>query len=234
MRFDVVTVFPKSLDSYLGESMMRRASERGLISVCAHNLRDYSPDKKHQKVDHRPYGGGPGMVLQVEPIYRAVTGIKKQELKRKKKGQKKGGQKVVLLSAKGKQFTEKIARAYAKLDSLVLICGHYEGVDERVAKYIADEEISIGPYVLTGGELPAMVVIDAVSRFIPGVLGKAESLEYKRGGSADASFAYPVYTRPEIFEPSVGRRKRIQWRVPGELLSGDHKKIREWRARQRG
>jgi tRNA (guanine37-N1)-methyltransferase len=222
MTFDIITAFPKSLDSYLDESMMKRAQERKLITVRAHNLRDFSLDKRHQKIDQRSYGGGPGMVLQVEPIYRAVKKIQGKKAKSKK-------QKVVLLSAKGKLFDEKRARAYARLDSLVLICGHYEGVDERVAQYVADEEISIGSYVLTGGELPAMVIIDAVSRFVPGVLGKAESLESRRGGETGAHFAYPVYTRPEVFEPKRG----VKWRVPKELLTGDHKKIEAWRTGQR-
>jgi len=231
MRFDIITAFPKSLDSYMNESMIKRARERKLITVRVHNLRDFSLDARHQKIDQRSYGGGPGMVLQVEPIHRAVNSIlksSKSEIrnpKQKKKGQKKAKQKVVLLSAKGKLFDEKRARAYARLDSLVLICGHYEGVDERVAEHIADEEVSIGSYVLTGGELPAMVIVDAVSRFIPGVLGKAESLEHNRRGNTEGIFAYPVYSRPEVFEP----RKGVRWRVPKELVSGDHKKIDNWR-----
>ncbi len=170
LRFDIITIFPSMFDSYLRESILARAQKKRLIKITTHNLRDYTTDK-HQKVDDRPFGGGAGMVLKPEPIYRAVNAIKQKTESRKQKT------KVVLLSAKGKQFTQKMARSFSKLDRVILICGRYEGIDERIAKHIADDEISVGPYVLTGGELPAMVLIDAMSRHIPGVLGNATSLK---------------------------------------------------------
>ncbi len=201
IKFDIITIFPDIFKSYFNESIIKRAQNKKLIKINIHNLRDYTIDK-HKTVDDKPYGGGPGMVMMVEPIYKAVKKIK---------GKSKA--KVILFSAKGKKFNQKMAQKFSKLDRLIMICGHYEGVDERIAKYIADEEISIGDYVLTGGEIPAMIVTDAVTRLIPGVLGKKESLEEIKG-------SYPVYTRPE---------KLKDWQVPKILLSGNHKKIEEWR-----
>lgn len=206
MRFDIITIFPKIFDSYFNESIIKRAREKGLIKITAHNLRDFIADK-HKKVDDTPYGGGPGMVLKIEPVYKAV-----QFLKSKIKS-KKSKLRIILFSTRGKKLDSQMAKRLAKYDQLILICGRYEGVDERVAQYIADEEISIGDYVLSGGELPAMVLVEAVSRHIPGVLGKYESLEEIKG-------SYPVYTKPEVFN---------RWKVPAVLLSGDHKKIEEWR-----
>lgn len=186
-------------------SILKRAQEKKLIQIKTHNLRDYTEDK-HNKVDDNPYGGGPGMMLKIEPIYKAVKsiedGVGKIEQTRS-----------ILFSTRGKKLDKKIAKRLAKYKNLILICGRYEGVDERVAKHIADEEISIGDFVLAGGELPAMLLIEAVSRFVPGVLGKKESLETVRG-------SYPSYTRPETFNT---------WKVPKTLLSGNHKKIEEWR-----
>ncbi len=211
MRFDIITIFPKILDSYFNESILGRAAERRLIKIIAHNLRDFSPDKKHKKVDASPYGGGPGMVLQVEPVYWAVEFAKRKAQTAKRK-------RVILFSTRGKKLDAKMAKRLAKYDQLIMICGRYEGVDERVAKYIADEEVSIGDFILSGGELPAAILVDAVSRFIPGVLGKYESLEEVKG-------SYPVYTRPEVWSPKKGKN----WKTPSVLLSGDHKKIEEWR-----
>ena len=182
----------------------------------AHNLRDFSADKKHRKVDDRPFGGGPGMVIQIQPIYKAVEFVKKKVTSRLGS---KNKNRVILFSTRGKKFDAKMAKRLAKYDQLILICGRYEGVDERVAQYVADEEISIGDFVLSGGELAAAIVVDAVSRQIPGVLGKYESLEEIKG-------SYPVYTRPEIFVPKKGGKK---WIVPKVLLSGHQKKIEEWR-----
>jgi tRNA (guanine37-N1)-methyltransferase len=201
IKFEIITIFPNTFDSYFKESIIKRAQEKHLIKINIHNLRDYTTDK-HKTVDDKPYGGGPGMVLMIEPIYKAVKKIK---------GKSKA--KVILFSVKGKKFDQKMAKRFSKLDKLIMICGHYEGVDERIAKHIADEEISIGDYILTGGEIPGMIVVDAVTRLIPGVLGKKESLEEIKG-------SYPVYTRPEIFN---------KLKVPKTLLSGDHKKIEEWR-----
>lgn len=211
MKFDIITIFPEMFTSYFNESIIKRAQERELIDIQTHNLRDFTKDK-HHKVDHIPYGGGPGMVLQVEPIYEAVRVIKRQATSNKRQGTR-----VILFSTRGKKLDQKKAQRLAKYDQLILICGRYEGVDERVAKYIADEEISIGDFVLSGGELPAMILVDAVARFVPGVLGKKESLETIKG-------SYPVYTRPEIF--IIDGKKR---RVPKVLLSGHHQKIAKWR-----
>jgi len=195
---------------------LKRAADSRLIKVQTHDLRDFSSDKKHRKVDDRPFGGGPGMVMQIEPIYKAVEFINKKVASRQGS---KNKSRIILFSTRGKKFSNLDAKRLAKYDQLVLICGRYEGVDERVAQYVADEEISIGDFVLSGGELPAAVVVDAVSRQIPGVLGKYESLEEVKG-------SYPVYTRPEIFVPKKGAKKMS---VPKVLLSGSHKKIEEWR-----
>lgn len=216
-RFDVITIFPKIFDSYLKESLIRKASEKKIIEVKVHNLRDWSVDK-HRKVDDRPFGGGPGMVLKVEPIYKAVISILKS-FNKKFSLKKHPGSRIILFSTRGKKLNSQIAQRFSEYNQLILICGRYEGVDERVAKYIADEEISIGDYILSGGELPAMVLIESVSRFLPGFLGKKESLEEVKG-------SYPTYTRPEIFWPDNSKNS---WRVPKILLSGDHRKIEEWR-----
>jgi tRNA (guanine37-N1)-methyltransferase len=227
MRFHIITIFPHILDSYLSESLFKRAEKEKIVSVRAYNLRDFTDDK-HRKVDDRPFGGGPGMVFRVQPIYRAVESIK---LKIKNK---KSKTRTILFSTRGKKLDAKMAERLSKYGDLILICGRYEGVDERVAKYVADEEISIGDYILSGGELPALVLMESVSRFLPGFLGKEESLEEVNG-------SFPTYTRPEVFYPSSpphsslsfrrkpeSRRKK-GWPVPKVLLSGDHKKIAEWR-----
>ena len=211
-QFDIITIFPEILDSYFNESLLKKAQEKGLLKIQTHNLRDFTSDK-HRKVDDTPYGGGPGMVLKTEPVYKAV-----QSLKSKVKSQR-SKVRVILFSLRGKKFDQKEAHRLAKYGQLIFICGRYEGVDERVAEYVADEEISIGDYILSGGELPAAIVIEAVSRLIPGMLGKLESLEEKKG-------SYPVYTKPEII--IVGGKKR---KVPPVLLSGNHKKIEEWRSK---
>lgn len=206
LRFDIITIFPKVFDSYLRESILGRAQKNKIIKINQVNLRDFTDDK-HKTVDDKAYGGGPGMVIKIEPVYRAV-----QFLKSKTKNQK-SKVRIILFSARGKKLDQKTVRRLSGYKHLILICGRYEGVDERVAKYIADEEISIGDYILSGGELPALVLIEAVSRHLPGVLGKQESLEEIKG-------SYPVYTRPEVFK---------KWRVPGVLLSGNHRKIEAWR-----
>jgi tRNA (guanine37-N1)-methyltransferase len=217
-RFHIVTIFPKIFDSYLGESLFKRAREKKLLTVQAYDLRDFSNDR-HQKVDDRPFGGGPGMVFKVEPIHRAVEAIIK-----KTGAGKKRKVRTILFSTRGKKLDAATARRLAKYDDLILICGRYEGVDERVAEHIADEEISIGDFVLSGGELPALILVEAMSRFVPGFLGKEESLEEVNG-------SFKTYTRPEVFVAKkngakVGSKK---WVVPKVLLSGDHKKIEAWR-----
>lgn len=210
MRCDVITIFPRILDSYVNESIIKRAIARKLLVIHTHDLREYTLDK-HRKADDRQFGGGPGMVLKADPIIRAVKKISKK------------GSRVILLGAGGKKFDAKAAKRLSKYKQLVFVCGRYEGVDERIAQYVADEEISIGDYVLTGGELPAMVIIDAVARHIPGVLGKQESLEEERHGTG-----VPTYTRPEVVR--IGKK---QIRVPKVLLSGDPKKVDAWREKHK-
>ena len=231
MRFDIITIFPNIFDSYLKESIIARAQKLGKIKIKIHNLRKWTTDL-HQTVDDRPYGGGIGMVMKVEPIYKAVKDIKKMSnvkapaLNRRGTPNNIGRQmsKVILFSPRGKKFNQKMALRFSKLKQLIMICGRYEGVDERVAKFIADETISIGDFVLMGGELAAMVVIETVARLIPGVLGKPRLL--KERITKDKGFVeFPQYTRPEIFSPKKG----VKWKVPKVLLSGNHKKIEEWR-----
>jgi len=191
-----------------------------------HNLRDYTSDK-HKTVDDTPYGGGAGMVFKIEPIYKVLVKIVgKSKLKCFKKGikNKNSKTKIILLSAKGKKFDQAMARKFSKLDKIILICGRYEGVDERVVKYLADEEISVGDYILTGGEIPAMTVVDSVSRLIKGVVGNKESIKEESFSKKDY-LEYPHYTKPNIFSPD----KKTNWKVPEVLLSGNHQKIREWK-----
>jgi tRNA (guanine37-N1)-methyltransferase len=219
MKFDIITIFPEAFLSYFATSILKRAQKQKLITIEVHNLRKWTSDR-HKTVDDKPYGGGAGMVMKIEPIYRAV-----QALKSKIKKQKSKRPYVILFSAKGRVLNQAMVRKLARKKRLILICGHYEGVDERVVRYIADEEISVGEYVLTGGEIPAMVVVDAVSRLIPGVLGKKESLKeesFIRPGWRE----YPQYTRPETFKP---KGKKKAWMVPQVLLSGNHKEIKAWR-----
>jgi len=225
MQFNIITIFPKIFDSYFNESILARARKNKLIKINIHDLRDYTDDK-HKTVDDTPYGGGAGMVLKIEPIYGALLKIiGKNKLKCFKKGIKSNSKtKIVLLSAKGKKFDQAIAKRLSKLDKLVLICGRYEGIDERVAKNLADEEISVGDYILTGGEIPAMIVVDAVSRLIEGVVGNKESIK-DESFSKKGYLEYPHYTRPEIFSPN----KKTNWKVPDVLLSGNHQKIQQWK-----
>jgi tRNA (guanine37-N1)-methyltransferase len=215
MQFDILTIFPNLFDSYLNESFIKKASDKGILKINVHDLRKWT-DNERRTVDDRPYGGGLGMVLKVEPIFKAVKEILKKNKKKKSR--------VILFTPRGKTFNQKKAFQLSKYDNLVFICGRYEGVDERVAKYIADEEISIGEYDLMGGELPAMIVIETISRLIPNVLGKPSFLKErmtKKGGFIE----YPEYTRPEVFVPEKGKK----WKVPPVLLSGHQKKIQEWR-----
>ena len=217
MRFEILTIFPNIFDSYLNESLIKRGIKNGIIKISAHDIREYSKDR-HNKVDDKPYGGGPGMVLSVEPIYRAVSSIKYQ-VSRKKSLKTR----TILFSTRGKKLDAKTAKRLSKYGTLILICGRYEGVDERVAEHIADEEISIGDYVLNGGELASMVLIETVSRFLPGFLGKIESLEEIKG-------SYPAYTRPAEF---VAKKGIKPWNVPKILISGHHEKIAKLRLANR-
>jgi tRNA (guanine37-N1)-methyltransferase len=229
IKFDIITIFPEIFDSYLSESLLARALKKKLLKIRIHNLRDYA-NNKHKIVDDSPFGGGIGMVLKVEPIYRAIQHLTVKCKERKIKSKKT---KIILLTPRGKKFNQKMAYQLSKLDNIIFICGRYEGVDERVAKNIADIELSIGDYVLMGGELPAMVAIETISRLIPGVLGKPRLLEERalpldgRGGKGFIEYAQ--YTRPAEFSPKDG----IKWRVPKVLLSGNHKKITEWHRKNR-
>lgn len=211
MTYHIITLFPDAFTSYLGQSILARAIEAKTIDVKIYNIRDFTTDK-HRKADDRPYGGGPGMVMYALPILKAVEKIKKTKPKAK----------VILFSAQGKQFTNVMARSLSKKHKdIILIAGHYEGIDARVTKILKAEEVSIGPYILTGGELPAMILVDSISRQIKGVLGKSESLEEDRIASSE------VYTRPEILE-----YKGKKYRVPKVMLSGNHKKIEEYKQKK--
>ena len=201
MRFDIITIFPNFFDSFLNEAIFSRALKRKLFQVKIHNLRKWTNDR-HQTVDDKPFGGGVGMVLKFEPIYKAIKSIRLKS-------------KVILFSPRGKKFDQEAAKKWTKANQLIFICGRYEGVDERVATHLADEVVSVGDFVLSGGEIPAMIVMEAVSRLIPGVVGKKESAE---------KFDHAQYTRPEMFK--LGKKKLV---VPKVLLSGNHKKIEEWR-----
>ncbi len=209
MRFDIITIFPDMFPGFLSAGVLKKAVEKGLIEVTVHDLRDYTNDK-HQQVDDRPFGGSPGMVLKPEPIFRAVDAVKQADKAA-----------VYLLSPQGRRFDSRMARECAARKQIVLICGRYEGVDERVAEHLATEEVSIGDYVLTGGEPAAMVIIDAVSRFIPGVVGKPESVENESFNLGRLD--YPQYTRPREFRGL---------RVPELLFSGHHDKIDRWRRKK--
>ncbi|MEL7590724.1 MAG: tRNA (guanosine(37)-N1)-methyltransferase TrmD [Anaerolineaceae bacterium] len=210
MQFDVFTLFPGVFQPYLESSILQRAQEKGLISVVLHNIRDWTHDR-HHVTDDAPYGGGGGMVMKVEPIFASVESVLGAP----------PACPLIYLSPQGRQFTTAVAQELATHPRLGLLCGRYEGIDERVIEHLVTDQISIGDYVLTGGELPAMVLIDAVSRFIPGVLGDPD-------GAFDDSFGdglleYPHYTRPEEFRG---------WRVPDVLLSGNHAQIANWRKEQ--
>ncbi|NTW45495.1 MAG: tRNA (guanosine(37)-N1)-methyltransferase TrmD [Candidatus Moranbacteria bacterium] len=215
MRFDFVSIFPECFDSYLGVSMMNRARQDGLVSFRFADPRKYATDK-HHTVDDSPYGGGAGMVMKPEPLFACVEDLLSEgEASRDRT-------RIILFSAKGRPFVQDDARRLVgSYDRLILIAGRYEGVDERVHEHLVDEELSIGEYVLTGGELPAMVVADAVTRLIPGVLGNAESAETE-SHSEEGVLEHPQYTKPEEFRG---------WRVPDVLLSGHHEEIRKWRER---
>lgn len=229
MQFDIITIFPNIFNSYIKESLISRAQKKKLIKINVHNLRDFTNDN-HQTVDDRPFGGGLGMVIKIEPVFKAVTALKKSQIpmtkpqtnpKSKIKNPKT---KVILFTPRGKKFNQKLALQLSKLDQIIFICGRYEGVDERIAKHITDLELSIGDYDLMGGELPAMVVMETVSRLIPGVLGKEQLLK-ERITKSGGFIEYAQYTRPEVFKVD---RKKI-WKVPNVLVSGNHKDISEWK-----
>jgi len=213
MQFDIVTIFPSIFDSYLDESLIKKAREKKLIKISVHDLRKWAKGR-HKPVDDKPFGGGMGMVLKIEPVYKALKSLRK-------KGKKC---RVIFFSPRGKAFSQKKAYLYSKYDQVIMVCGRYEGIDERAEKHLADEVVSIGEYDLMGGEIPAMAVLEAVSRLIPGVIGKKELLK-ERVTKRKGFLEYPQYTRPEVFEPEKGKK----WKVPEVLLSGNHKEIRKWR-----
>lgn len=205
MRIDIITLFPSLFDGPFDESILKRARQRGLIHITVHSLRDYA-EGKHRVTDDRPFGGGPGMVMKPEPMVRAIEALRTEESH------------VILLAPQGRRLTQSILGELSPRKHLILLCGHYEGVDERVRELVVDEEISIGDYVLTNGGLPAMVLVDGVARLIPGVLGHADS-------AVDESFShglleYPQYTRPAEFR---------DLKVPEVLLSGNHQEVERWR-----
>lgn len=216
MQFRVITIFPEVIDQYSKTGMLGRALAKKLISITAHDLRQWAGDR-HGTVDDTPYGGGAGMVLKAEPIVKAVTFLKKKYTVKKNK------QKVILLSAAGRRWTQTLAREYATAyDSLIFICGRYEGVDARI-KAVVDEEISLGDFVVTGGELPALTVIDSVARLLPGVLGNTESLTME-SHALTGILEHPHYTKPEVVV--INKKK---YTVPSVLLSGNHAAIAAWR-----
>jgi tRNA (guanine37-N1)-methyltransferase len=240
VRFDLITIFPEFFTGPLDHGIVRRAREAGIAQIHVQDLREFTKDR-HKTVDDRPFGGGEGMVLKPEPLFEAVEKLLGQSLgAAAQPSSLPTGTAVVLLSAAGKLFTQETARRLAKLERIVLICGRYEGVDERVAEHLATEEISIGDYVLSGGELPAAIVLDAVTRLLPGALGNEASTEnesFRQLDAVDASATagnshprrarllldYPHYTRPAEFRG---------WKVPDVLIGGHHAEVAKWRAQQ--
>jgi len=216
MKIDILTLFPKMFSGPFEESIIKRAQDKNLVQVRVNDLRQWGLDKR-RTVDDRPYGGGVGMVLMVEPIYNALEKLKSKDSK------------VILLTPQGKTFNQALARSLSKEKHLILVAGHYEGFDERIRAHLVDEQISIGDYILTGGELPAMVVTDAIVRLVPGVLEKPEATESEsfslntKYNIPNTSLEYPQYTRPENFKG---------WKVPEILLSGNHAEIEKWREQE--
>ena len=208
MIIDVLTLFPGMFRGPIDESIIKKARDRGLVQLNIHDIRDYTHDK-HRTADDRPFGGGPGMVMKPEPIFECIEKLRKEKSR------------MIYLTPQGTKFDQALARRLTREKHLVLLCGHYEGVDQRVRDVLVDEEISIGDYVLTNGALPAMVLIDAVVRLLPGVLGDADSAA--RDSFSQRVLDYPHYTRPEVFR---------EMKVPEVLLSGDHQRIDRWRKQQ--
>jgi tRNA (guanine37-N1)-methyltransferase len=207
IKFDVLSIFPEMFASPLGASLLKKAQEKNLINICLHDIRNWANDK-HKMTDDAPYGGGCGMVMKVEPIEKALAEIKRTPSESA----------VILMTPQGEKFNQKIAFDLAQMKQLIIVCGRYEGVDERIRTHLVDREISIGDYVLTGGELSALVLIDAVARLVPGVLGNAQSTGSE--SFADGLLEYPQYTRPAEYKG---------WNVPEVLVSGNHAEIELWR-----
>lgn len=207
MKFSIITLFPEVFEPILNSSILKRAQKKGLLEFELVNLRDFG-EGKHKVVDDRPYGGGPGMILKADILSKTLSSVKKYD-------------KVILTSASGKPYKQKLVQRFSKLNHMVIVCGHYEGVDQRFIDKYVDEEISIGDYVLTGGEVPAMVIVDSVTRLIPGVLEKPEATDDE--SFSEGLLEYPHYTRPQDFE---GKK------VPEVLLSGNHQEIAKWRSQK--
>lgn len=212
MRIDIITLFPSMFRGPFDESIIKRARKKGILEINLHNLRDFTGDR-HRTVDDLPYGGGAGMVMKPEPLFRAVEKVKEE---------RRSSWKVILLSPQGQPFAQEKAKELAQEEGLIFICGHYEGVDERVREHLIDEELSLGDFVLTGGELAAMVIVDAIARMLPEVLGCKDSI--REDSFYQTLLDYPHYTRPAEFRG---------WKVPGVLISGNHQKIREWRKKKK-
>ncbi len=228
MRFDVLTLFPETIRPYTEFSILERAVEHGYVDIYLHNLREFTDDP-HRRVDDRPFGGGPGMILQPQPIYEGLKYIIQQYNARRRH--------VILFGASGNRFTQqKASRMKTEVDHCILICGRYEGVDARVEEHLVHETLSVGEYVLTGGELPALIVMDAVTRLIPGVLGNTASLEEESFDNGSVG-EYPQYTRPAEFTPEIPdltqKTAPSVWTVPEVLRSGDHSAIKQWREKHK-
>ena len=222
MRFYIMTLFPEMVMDGLNTSIIGRAVEKGLLSVDAVNIRDYAFNK-HNSVDDYPYGGGAGMLMQAEPVYQCYQAVKEriESCRRQENGREPGKHRVIYLSPQGKTFHREMAEEFAQEEDLVFLCGHYEGIDERVLEEIVTDYVSVGDYILTGGELPAMIMVDAISRLVPGVLHNDVSAEFE--SFQDHLLEYPQYSRPEIWHEK---------RVPEVLLSGHHANIEKWRKEQ--
>lgn len=212
MQIDVITLFPKMLESPFGESIVKRAIDRKIVKLKIHDMRQWAWNS-YGSVDDRPYGGDVGMLIRVDVIDNALKSIDRIGKKRK----------IILMSAKGRKYEQSLAEKWSKLDQLIIICGRYEGVDERVAKYLADMEISIGDYVLTGGEIPSMVIIDSICRLLPNVLGKEKSKVEESFSGKERKLEYPQYTRPSDY---------LGMKVPEILLSGNLRKIKDWQIKR--
>ena len=232
-RYDVITIFPETIAPYAEASILGKAQKKKLLKIEGHDLRKYSKDK-HKKVDDTPYGGGAGMVMTVQPFELAVAAIKSRKskvesLKSLVKKHRLPTTRVILTSASGHRFTQNDAKRLAEYDQVIFLCGRYEGVDYRVQEAVADEALSIGDYVLTGGELPALVMIDAIARNLPGVLGNANTLNEESHG-VEGDLEYPQYTKPEVYK----FKNKQTLAVPPVLLSGNHKDIEKWRKEHLG
>jgi tRNA (guanine37-N1)-methyltransferase len=223
-RFDIITIFPEVIAPYANASILGRAQKEKLVKIFGHDLRKYSKDK-HKKVDDTPYGGGAGMVMTVQPIDDAVEAIR---LRKKWLRKVVPTVRVIVTSASGKRFTQADAVRLAAYDQVIFICGRYEGIDHRVESVIADEALSIGDFVLTGGELPALVMTDAITRLVPGVLGNSSTLEEESHGN-EGFLEYPHYTKPPVYTRKIDKKTAVDLAIPDVLLSGNHEAIRRWR-----